>query len=414
MGPAQRSERHAMNQSLLTLELDLSQGHRPASAADRTGFELGWDHAHHGLVPPAGLLLAGTPVSQGWLAGKAVFGRRTLLSTRPLRVWLRLRTEAWLAGLDFDTAGITPLWLAQIEPTHCPVTRQRLGGSTDAPVTVMLPGPAGCVAGNLLVLGQRAASALEAVRHRVASVLAEARLIEADMRPALPGLSSEETLRLATLLGLATALPHAEAARLPLRVLPPPQLRPRNAAQQLQALFTVQFMLPGWSERLRTLADLLPDAALRHDFNLFVGALAPRLLAAGPTADTRATQQALEDAWGDARVQRRWLQLALQLGAEGSTELLRRAAAAGLVAPATPAARRSSRAVMTGGGAALARVHGAAGTAAAAMGAGTAGRPPKNSAATSGASASWVSGPSGRNQVKVQLIMPNSSIASGV
>ena len=406
-----------MNQALLSLDIDLPPSHRPASATDRTGFELGWDHAHHGLVPPAGLLLAGTPVSQGWLAGKAVFGRRTLLSTRPLRVWLRLRTEAWLAGLDFDAASITPLWLAQIEPTHCPVTRQRLGGAAgaaDAPVTVMLPGPAGCVAGKLLVLSQRAAAALDKVRQCVGKVLAETRLVESGTRPALPGLNSEETLRLASLMGLSTALPHIDAARLPLRVLPPPHLCPCNVAQQLQALLTLQFMRPGWSERLRTLADHLPEvssqATLRHDFNLFVGALAPRLLAAGPGADTRATQMALEDAWGDARVQRRWLQLALQLGAEGSALLLQRAVLAGLAAPTpnmTPSRSRDEGASAYGGAATGLGMG---------MGkrAGTAGRPPKNSAATSGASASWVSGPSGRNQVKVQLIMPNSSIASGV
>ena len=57
-----------------TLELDTPA----ADAADRTGFDIGWDHAHHGLVPPAELLHEGTPVCQGWLAGRAVFGRRTL------------------------------------------------------------------------------------------------------------------------------------------------------------------------------------------------------------------------------------------------------------------------------------------------------------------------------------------------
>ena len=45
---------------------------------DQAGFQIGWDHAHHGLVPPAGLLLDGTPIGQGWRAGRAVFGRRTL------------------------------------------------------------------------------------------------------------------------------------------------------------------------------------------------------------------------------------------------------------------------------------------------------------------------------------------------
>ena len=72
-----------MNQ--VTFEFDPQQ----AEAHDSTGFDLGWDHAHHGLVPPAELLLDGTPIGQGWRAGKAVFGRRTLAATRHVRLWLR-------------------------------------------------------------------------------------------------------------------------------------------------------------------------------------------------------------------------------------------------------------------------------------------------------------------------------------
>ena len=52
-----------------------------ATDADRTGFEIGWDHAHYRLVPPADHLHAGHPVRQGWEAGQAVFGLRTLRAT---------------------------------------------------------------------------------------------------------------------------------------------------------------------------------------------------------------------------------------------------------------------------------------------------------------------------------------------
>ena len=47
------------------------------------------------LVPPAGLMLDGTPVSQGWRAARAVFGRRTVAATRAAAAgstWAR-----WLA-----------------------------------------------------------------------------------------------------------------------------------------------------------------------------------------------------------------------------------------------------------------------------------------------------------------------------
>ncbi|MFY9512128.1 MAG: hypothetical protein WAQ05_14255, partial [Rubrivivax sp.] len=124
-------------------------------AEDSTGFDLGWDHAHHGLVPAAELLLDGTPIGQGWRAGKAVFGTRTLKPTRAVRQWLALRTQAWKRGLAFETTQVTAHYLAQIDGTHCPVTRQPLGGapaSADAPVVVRLQPEAGYAAGHLAVL----------------------------------------------------------------------------------------------------------------------------------------------------------------------------------------------------------------------------------------------------------------------
>ena len=46
---------------------------------------------------PPELLLDGTPVSQGWLAGKAVYGARTLSCTRHTRQWLQSQFPALLA-----------------------------------------------------------------------------------------------------------------------------------------------------------------------------------------------------------------------------------------------------------------------------------------------------------------------------
>jgi hypothetical protein len=131
----------------------------------------------------------------------------------------------------------------------------------------------------------------------------------------------------------ATPLPFAEAARLPLVVLPPNRVRLLNAAQGLQALLTLQFATPGWSARTRAIAELLPQHTLRHDYNLFIGAIAPRVLEAGPTpADVR---QALEDAWLGERVQRRWQHFVLSLGEAGTQALLDRATAHGLAAVRT-------------------------------------------------------------------------------
>ena len=312
-----------MNQA--TLDLDTLQ----AQAGDHTGFELGWDHAHHGLVPPAGLLLDGTPIGQGWRAGKAVFGRRTLAATRQVRLWLQLRTQAWRLGLAFEDHQVTPNYLAQIEVGHCPVMRQPLGGALagdDTPTVTRLNQAAGYAAGHLAVLSARAARQLATEGLDARCALRRAARLDAGIEATPVGWSVDQAWRAAVLASFTTALPFAEALRVPLRVLPPNRVRVLNAVQGLQVLLTLQFASPGWSQRLRAMADQLPHPALRPDFNAFVGALAPRLLEAGPLADTRSTRRALEDAWRDARLNRRWQQLTLALGETGVQTLLTRCA----------------------------------------------------------------------------------------
>jgi len=301
--------------------------------ADRTGFDIGWDHARHGLVPPAPLLHAGTPVCQGWMAGRAVLGRRTAGTQRTTRQWLQLRLQAWRAGVAFDARQVTPQHLARIHVTRCPVLRLPLGGTAAdpaAPVVERIDPGRGCVAGNLAVISRRAARArdgvdlLQAVRH--------ARRSEGDGE-LVDGLAAAAWWRLAVLRSFVTPLPLHQAARLPLALLPPAGVRPVNAVQRLQVLVTRQFAAPGWSDRTRDIAALLPAHTLRHDFNLFVGALAPRVLEAGANPADR--PQALEDAWLHERVQRRWQHFVLSLGEAGVEALLARAAGgAGATAPA--------------------------------------------------------------------------------
>jgi len=304
----------------VALELDTTD----ASSVDRTGFDIGWDHAHHGLVPPAQLLLPGTPVCQGWMAARAVFGRRTLASSRQVRQWLALRLQAWRCGVPFETLSVTPNFLAQVHTAHCPVRRVALGGAegeADAAVITRLNLDAHFAAGNLVQMSQAAAqarsgvSATQAVRH--------ARQCELT-GDSVEGLNAAEWWRVATLAGFATALPFAEAARLPLAVLPPNRVRLLNAVQGLQALVTELFATDGWSARCRDLAQLLPEHTLRHDFILFVGAMAPRVLEAGAVGAPR--RRALEDAWLQERVQRRWQHLVLSLGESAVEALLERAA----------------------------------------------------------------------------------------
>lgn len=303
-----------MNQALL--ELALTQPH----PADRCAFDIGWDHARHGLVPPAQLLLPDTPVCQGWMAAKAVFGRRTLASTRHTRQWMTLRLRAWREGVVFDDQVVTPNYLGQIETAHCPVLRTALGGavgSPDAAVIERINMQAGYAAGNLVMMSAQAASARRGVEVLQATRLA--RQGESTGEP-VNGLHANAWWRLAALLSFAQVLPLAEAAALPLAVMPPNRVRLLNAAQGLQALLTQTFMSKGWSTRCLTLAQRLPAHTLRQDFNLFVGAMAPRVLEADEAP--RARRLALEDAWLHERVQRRWQHLILSLGAAGTQMLL--------------------------------------------------------------------------------------------
>ncbi len=312
----------------------------PADPLDRTGFDIGWDHARHSLVPPAELMLDGTPVSQGWRAARAVFGRRTVAASRNVRQWLALRLQAWREGVAFDDLQVTPHYLGQLETLHCPVTRMPLGGAlrgADSPVIARLNAATGYAAGNLLVLSRRAARALQGCSAEQACERAEqlARQPEGGLIDTL-GAALDATLdaaqwaRLATLMSLARPQQQVQLARLPLRALPPNRVRVLNAAQGLQALLTLRLQAAGWSRRARAIADLLPRPELRHDFNLFVGALAVPLMSIANDLPARELRWAQEDAWADGRVQRRWAQFAVQLGAAECEAWLRRLVDQGL------------------------------------------------------------------------------------
>jgi hypothetical protein len=109
--------------------------------------------------------------------------------------------------------------------------------------------------------------------------------------------------------------------------LPPNRLRLFNPIQALQALVTRQLAKPGWSQRLARIEALLPDEAVKADFNRFVMALVPRVLNAGSLVLAHEIRWALEDAWSDALVQKRWARFALQLSPAQAEALVQRAAA---------------------------------------------------------------------------------------
>jgi hypothetical protein len=327
-------------------------GGAPEEAPD-PAWLLGWDYARHGQVPPAEQLLPGHPLRQGWEAGRAAFGSRTLKATRQVQQWLHLRLQAWRSGQAFEEVQVTPNFLAQIDRPRCPVTRAALSlavgaeprTDTDATIT-RLNERAGYAAGNLATLSRRAAQAKAGQRWsdaRLQAVLAHARLPAADPQPPAPGqapaalgdgLSAAEWARLAVLMSFATPLPHEVAATLPLLVLPPNRLRLVNPIQGLQALVTQQLLQHGFAVRIAQLTSLLPGLELRRDFHLFFHTLLPRAWHGGRPETPEQMRDRLEDAWQQPDVLRRWQRFSSQLSAEQADHLLRRLVAKGLAGTA--------------------------------------------------------------------------------
>ncbi|GCL61084.1 hypothetical protein [Pseudaquabacterium pictum] len=310
-------------------------GTTPAAAAtatlDACGFAIGWDHAHHRVTPPLAHLNDHNPVGQGWAAGRAAFGERRLRTTAAVRQWLALRLRAWQDGAVFEDQQVNPAFLARIDVPQCPVTRAPLllatGGSDDATV-VRLNTAAAYAAGNLAVLSQQAAQAWGPGDWAAAQAQAVAL---ADSGGRHLGLDAAAWQRLVVLASFATPLPHAQAALLPLRVLPPNRVRVINPVQALQVMLTLQFSQAGYARRLLGLSALVPGSEARQAFQIFMHTLLARRLAVGPQPTPQQLRQAMEDTWGDVLVQRRWQRLASRLGAADCELLLQRASQRGLV-----------------------------------------------------------------------------------
>ena len=114
----------------------------PAAAFESEGWRIGWEHARHGIAPPADHLHPDHPVREGWLSGRDAFGARALAPTRAARLWLELRLHCWLRGRVFDELLVTPRLVARIDVARCPVTREPLREPVGAPApqdAVVLP-----------------------------------------------------------------------------------------------------------------------------------------------------------------------------------------------------------------------------------------------------------------------------------
>jgi hypothetical protein len=312
-----------------TMTLMTAQAALPAtllSAQEHLGFELGWDHAHHAVTPPAPYADEPTSLRAGLLAGRAVFGARALPASNPVRMWLQLRLFAWLRGLSVETVQVTPRYLEQLVVPHCPITRAPLSGtsvlSNESAIT-RVRHDAGYAAGNLAVMSAKASAAKGTQGHRDALRLS--RQLDTGMQSGIAGLNAAQWARLAILGSFVEPMPHAQACALPLLVLPPNRLRLFNPAQALQAFISRQLLAPGWSLRVSRIEALVPGKAARHAFQTFFHALLPRVLEAGRNISAHELRWAIEDAWRHPLVQQRWSLFALQLSAQQCEALVLRA-----------------------------------------------------------------------------------------
>lgn len=300
------------------------------AAPDRIGFEIGWDHAQWRLTPPLAHLHAGSPVRQGWAAGRAVIGSRSRRPTPAVRQWLRLRLLAWRDGTAFESQQVTPRFIARLQAPLCPVTRLPLADDEQA-----RDDPAGAVPAQIARLNPQAAVAagnLAALAPAAAEALAVGSWDAARAQAEQPNsaLTPAQWRRLAVLMSFAAPLPHALAATLPLAVLPPVGVRALNPVQALQIALTRIFLLPDAARRLAGWCALMPCEQTRQAARLLLHTLLARRLAVPPQAEPAALRHALEDAWTDDLVLRRWQRLALRLTAAECERLLQHAPRQGL------------------------------------------------------------------------------------
>jgi len=122
-------------------------------------------------------------------------------------------------------------------------------------------------------------------------------------------------------------LPHDEACAIPMLVLPPNRLRLFNPVQALQAFVSQQLLAPGWSQRASRFEALLPGKPARRAFQSFFHALLPRVLEASRGGAAQHTRWAIEDAWRNPLVLKRWTAFATLLTPDQCEALVAKATA---------------------------------------------------------------------------------------
>ena len=144
----------------------------------------------------------------------------------PLQRWWRLQGQARRAGRRIEPLLVTPRFLARIDAAVCPVTRTSIGPRAGR--VVALRDDASLAAGHLVTLGPAAAP--------VAGGRWQDAWAAAERQDAAGAVACEQALdaaawrRLAVLRSFVQSPTPAEAATLPLLVLPPNRLRAQPGA----------------------------------------------------------------------------------------------------------------------------------------------------------------------------------------
>lgn len=250
----------------------------------------------------------------------------------PLQRWWRLQGQARRDGRRVEPLLVTPRFVARIDAAVCPVTRMPMSGS--ARVVVALRPDASVAAGHLATLGRRAAAVPSgtwgdawAQAQRLAAKAepaAQPDLRDGDVGGDVAALDAPAWRRLAVLRSFVQALTPAEAATLPLHVLPPARLRVLSPVQGLQVAMTLALLHTDRTTRLMQLVDAADGEDLRLALRLFALTLLARRPADLHAQPPAARRHTLEDLWDDPLLQRRWSRLALRLTDEAAQGLLRR------------------------------------------------------------------------------------------
>jgi hypothetical protein len=249
--------------------------------------------------------------------------RRSAVAADAQQRWWRLQGRARREGRAVEPLLVTPRLMARIDAASCPVTREPMAPRSRQ--AVPLRDDADVAAGHLATLGPVAAAAV-AAGPDWAGAWALAEQLARDGGQAR-GLGAADWRRLAVLKSFVQPLTPAQAATLPLCVLPPPRLRVLSPVQSLQVVMTLALTTANRVDRLMALIDSAGDAEPRVTARVFVLTLLARCPSGLDLASPACQRTALEDLWGDELLQRRWHRLAGRLDDAQAGAWLRRARA---------------------------------------------------------------------------------------